>query len=408
MEMKQELSIWKNYNFLLLWIGGLFTSFSISIFMFSQTWYVVNVLELEAKLGILMIASSIPRILFMLVGGAIADRFPKNKIMFSSAFVRIFLIAGLIGWMLLFDINIWTFSLFALFFGILDAFFWSADSSIIPEVIHKDNLTRGNSIIQMTNQGSFIFGPVLGGVIVSYMGFIPSFIIAAGCLVISSTLIFFIRLEKKNEEDGLKKLSILKSITEGFSYVKTSSFLVALMITAIFINLFMMGPLQMGLPLFVKNHYGDNALIFSYLEGTLAGGMLVGSILVGISNIKKKRGQFAMIGLLLNAVLFAVFSFTTELWLSLIAIGFVGLTFPLINIPIISALQSFVKEDMMGRVMSIVSMSSMGLIPVSYAIVSVLLFFGINVATIMLTGALLLMALAIFILIKVKAIRNFD
>ncbi|MCF6137782.1 MFS transporter [Pseudalkalibacillus berkeleyi] len=408
---KQSPAIWKNRNFLFLWIAGLCSSFGLSIFMFSEAWYVVEVMGLEASLGLVFIASSIPRVLFMMIGGAVADRFSKSVIMFLSDILRAGVAIALVMWLLFGDVSIWSFVTFALIFGILDAFFWPANGGLLPALVSKEQLTRANSVIQMTSQSSFIVGPMLAGAVIALGSYVIAFSATAALLIIASIAILLIRTSKKKTETTDQEnhgSQLLKSIKEGISYVKTSSFLLALILFAVFINLFLVGPLQMGLPLFVKNVLGGTSLDFSYLEGTLAGGMLIGSIIIGVLNVQKRRGLLVIIAVGFNGLVFTLFSFTSELWQSLALIALLGTTFSVINIPIIAAIQTIVKEEMMGRVMSLLSMASLGLVPVSFAITSMVLSLGVDITTIMLSGGALVVILAILIYAKVPGLRDFD
>ena len=56
----------------------LFSSFALAFFTFSQTWYIAKTLNLEASLGVVFVALSVPRLIFMIIGGAVADKFPKK------------------------------------------------------------------------------------------------------------------------------------------------------------------------------------------------------------------------------------------------------------------------------------------------------------------------------------------
>ncbi|MGM7701850.1 MFS transporter [Pseudalkalibacillus sp. Hm43] len=403
-------AIWKNRNFLFLWIAGLCSSFGLAIFMFSEAWYVVEVMGLEASLGLVFIASSVPRVLFMMIGGAVADRFSKNFIMFLSDILRAGVAVALVLWLLFGDVTIWSFVLFALIFGILDAFFWPASGGLLPALVSKEQLTRANSVIQMTSQSSFILGPMLAGAVIALGSYVFAFSMTAALLAIASIAILLIRTSKKKAEGGEQEAAsdLFKSIKEGIAYVKESSFLLALILFAVFINLFMVGPLQMGLPLFVKNVLGGNSLDFSYLEGMLAGGMLLGSILIGVLNVQKRRGLLVIAAVGINGLFFTLFSFTNELWQSLALIALLGSTFSIINIPIITAIQATIKEEMLGRVMSLLSMASLGLVPVSFAVTSLFLSVGVDITTIMLVGGGLIVLLSIVIYTKVPGLRNFD
>ncbi|MGP4059492.1 MFS transporter [Halobacillus sp. H74] len=406
-EPKEIPSIFKNRNFLLLWGAALLSSFGISFFLFSQSWYVVNVLGLEASLGILYIAVSIPRVLFMIISGTVADRYSKTKIMFLSDFIRGLLLIGLVAWFLFGGITLWTFVTFAFFFGILDAFFWAAESAVIPSIVHKENLTRGNSVIQMTNQTSFILAPMLAGIIIAFGNYEVVFATTAVMLIIASSLIFLMRVPEGKDEDGEEK-EFWETFKEGLLYVKQSRVLLIIVLTTVFLNLFLVGPMTMGLPLFVKNILDGTSVDFSLLEAGLAGGMLVGSVVIGVLNLKKNRCKVALLSLIFTGIAFAGLSFTTEIWMSILALGIFGISLSVTNIPFIAFVQSLIEEKMLGRVMGLISLASMGLIPVSYLLTSGVLALGISIDHIMAVVGTLVSLYAAFIYLKFKELREID
>jgi MFS family permease len=408
--LKEETttSIFKNRNFLLLWGAALLSSFGISFFLFSQSWYVVQVLNLEASLGLIFIASSIPRLLFMVISGTVADRYSKTKIMFISDFSRSILLIGLVAWFFYGEITLWTFVVLAFFFGILDAFFWAASGAILPSIIKKDNLTRGNSIIQMTSQSSFIIAPMLAGLIIAFGNYEVVFGTTAVMLIIASVLISLMKVTKTNSQKDAESQSFWESFKEGINYVKKSRLLTLIILTTVFMNLFIVGPMTMGLPLFVKNILNGDALSFSLLEAGLAVGMLAGSITVGVMNISKKRGIIGLVMLIIGGLLFVGVSFTTELWLSMVVLGLFGACLSGSNIPTISAIQSIIDDKVLGRVMGLISLASMGLIPVSFAITSFVLSLGFSIHVIMAVGAMLVVVYATFVLISFKELRELN
>ncbi|WP_335869555.1 MFS transporter [Bacillus sp. 2205SS5-2] len=405
---QSKSSIFGNKNFLLLWIAALLSSFAISFFLFSQSWYVVKVLNLEASLGFIYIASSIPRLLFMVISGTVADRYSKTKIMFISDFSRSLLLGGLVIWFLLGSVNLWTFVIFAFFFGILDAFFWAAESAVLPSIIRKENLTRGNSIIQMTNQTSFILAPMLAGVIIAFGNFEIVFGTTAVMLFLASILISFMKVAKPEGVENTKEQAFWDTFKEGVQYVKNSRLLTLIILASVLMNLFMVGPMTMGLPLFVKNILQGDALQFSYLEAGMAVGMLIGSILVAVLNLQKKRGLLGISLIVVAGFFFILLSFSTSIWMSIVALAGFGACLAASNIPLISAIQSIIEEKVLGRVMGLLSLASMGLIPVSYAITSLVLSMGVSIHHIMATGAVLVMLYSAFILIRFKEIRLLD
>ncbi|KAF6700578.1 MULTISPECIES: MFS transporter [Bacillus] len=396
----------KNTNFLFLWAATLFSSFALAFFTFSQTWYIAKTLNLEASLGVVFVALSVPRLIFMIVGGAVADKFPKKNIMFYSNIIRAILVATILTWFIVGDVTLYTFALFALFFGLADAFFWSADGSILPELVEKSRLTQANSLTQMTNQASVILGPVLGGILIKFTNYETIFSITILLLIVAAILVQKIQFTMPEQKDTDK--GMFTSIKEGILYVKESPFLSTFLICSAFLNLFLIGPMQVGFPLFVKNVLHGDSLQFSYLEASVGGGMAIGAVIVGLKNINRRRGLFCIIMMLLSGIFFLAINFSTVLWQALLAGMFYGITIAMAIVPLMAMIQSTVKEEMMGRVMSLLMLSSMGFIPLSYAFTSLALAMGIPIVTVMKSGAIAVIVFVLFVAIRVPVVRKFD
>ena len=396
----------KNTNFLFLWAATLFSSFALAFFTFSQTWYIAKTLNLEASLGVVFVALSVPRLIFMIIGGAVADKFPKKNIMFYSNIIRAILVATILTWFIVGDVTLYTFALFALFFGLADAFFWSADGSILPELVEKSRLTQANSLTQMTNQASVILGPVLGGILIKFTNYETIFSITILLLIVAAILVQKIQFTMPELKDTDK--GMFTSIKEGILYVKESPFLSTFLLCSAFLNLFLIGPMQVGFPLFVKNVLHGDSLHFSYLEASVGGGMAIGAVIVGLKNINRRRGLFCIIMMLLSGVFFLSINFSTVLWQALLAGMFYGITIAMAIVPLMARIHSTVKEEMMGRVMSLLMLSSMGFIPLSYAFTSIALAMGIPIVTVMKSGAIAVIVFVLFVAIRVPVVRKFD
>ncbi|EOP62748.1 macrolide-efflux protein [Bacillus cereus VD136] len=396
----------QNTNFLFLWAATLFSSFALAFFTFSQTWYIAKTLNLEASLGVVFVALSVPRLIFMIVGGAVADKFPKKNIMFYSNIIRALLVATILIWFIVGHVTLYTFALFALFFGLADAFFWSADGSILPELVEKHRLTQANSLTQMTNQASVILGPVLGGILIKFSNYETIFTITILLLIIAAILVQKIQFTLQEKTDIDK--GMFTSIKEGILYVKESPFLSTFLTCSAFLNLFLIGPMQVGFPLFIKNVLHGDSLQFSYLEAAVGGGMAIGAVIVGLKNINRRRGLFCIIMMLLSGVFFLSINFSTALWQALLAGVFYGITIAMAIVPLMAMIQSTVKEEMMGRVMSLLMLSSMGFIPLSYAFTSLALAAGIPIVTIMKSGAIAVIVFVLFVAIRIPVVRKFD
>jgi MFS family permease len=399
---KAQTSIWKG-KFIYLWLASIFSSLSISMYLTIEQWYVVHYLNLKSSLGIILMGTTIPRVLLMIVGGVIADKYRRSKIIFFSLLTRCFV---LLLMALFYTNHLLSFSalfIFALLFGASDAFFWSARDSIIPGIVHKEKLVRANSVIQTTNQLSVMFGPVLGATLLSIFSYSTIFLIIAFTLLISIILLQFIKEEKTLKP---KKISILRDLAEGINYVKGSPFLLTVMGTFIIVNLFFIGPLMLSIPILAEDRFKGNAFYLSVLQSSFASGMLLGAITMGWLNVKRHRGKLIISLILIEGLLLIIYSQAINLWLAAVILLVIGWCVSSINIPISSLIQEKTPSTIIGRVMSVNTMVSMGLIPVSYGLVSVLFSMNVGIKLILLCAGSVVVLFSLILFLKASDLKK--
>src|SRR5512136_850243 len=159
--------VFGNANFRLLWIGEGISLLGDQFYLIALPWLVLQLTGNALAVGTVLAAAGIPRALFMLVGGALTDRFTPRSLMIGSNLARMALtgllaLCVLTGW-----IQTWMLYIFALLFGLADAFFFPAQTSIVPQLVGKDQLQAGNALIQGTATLSLFVGPVLAGALIS-------------------------------------------------------------------------------------------------------------------------------------------------------------------------------------------------------------------------------------------------
>lgn len=146
----------------------------------------------------------------------------------------------------------------------------------------------------------------------------------------------------------------------------------------------------------------------SFMESAFAGGMLIGGIVVGALNIRKKRGLLALLFLLVPGLLMILLAQITLLWQGVLLLGIMGTFLSLTNIPVISPMQEQTDPSKIGRVMAMLSMASMGLTPLSFGIIATLLSVGVPLVGILTVCGSILLLFTLFVLWKVKVLREVD
>ncbi len=369
-EMDTQQSLFKNRSFLFLWGSGMCSALSLSTYLFVEQWYVIHTLNQASYLGFVLMATLLPRIFLMLFGGVLSDRYKRSTIMRISSGLRISFIICLLVLLHADQLTLLTILGFALLFGSVDAFFSPANASLLPTLVSKEQLTKANSLIQTSNQIALFSGPILGGVILSYSSYSHVFLVIFGTLCLTLLFTYGIRESKIKRA---RQHSALFELKEGLHYVFHFQQLKQTLFLIICVNFFFFGPLLLGIPLLVHDVLQGNAMDLSYMQGAYQMGML---------------GALGLLLFLLSQV--------QQISLYLIVLLSLGVLSSIINIRIITFIQSQCAEQTMGRVMSVVNAASNGLVPLSYALLSFLLSFHVSITTIMLYCGLLILVLSLY------------
>ncbi|MGV2619645.1 UNVERIFIED_CONTAM: MFS transporter [Halobacillus marinus] len=407
-EEKRGVSLWKSRSFLLLSFTTVVSSLSLSMFMFLQSWYIVESLHMAAALGMVLISLTTVRMVSMIVGGVVADRCSQTKVMAASDLtMAVFLFTLSICFLTLQEVPVWIMAVHAGLFGACGGMFEPARDALLPKVTGKDQLTRANSVIQGTIQIATFTGPLLAGVLIHSLSYSFVLLIIVLFLILSGVGILFVKKQGKDAQEG-ERSPFYAQLAEGFRYTWQSRLLRSLFIITIIVNFFISGPLMMGLPIFVEGVLDGSALDFSLVQGGLTFGMILGAVLIGFLNIRRRRGAYALYLIALEGAGMFIFSRADTLVLSVLIIVLIGMIIPAVNIPLLSLVQSSAEESKVGRVMSLIRTGSLGLIPLSYAVTSLFLGWGIPIQTLMAWSALPLLVSVFVLYVTYPVLRSAD
>ncbi|MGE7673265.1 MFS transporter [Lysinibacillus sp. NPDC094403] len=402
-EEEKSSSLLKNRSFIFLWLSSTTSFVALSTYLFAEQWYIITVLKMESALGIVMMMTMIFRVLFMTVGGVWADRFRRSRIMLVSSFLRCVIVVIMIVFLQMSILEIWSLIGFAILFGIVDAFFSPANTSLLPLLVSNKSITRANSFIQSSNQIAMFSGPMIGGWVLSKGSFSLLFSIIAAFLFMTFLFSFCIGEQIRNAPS--KKSSTKDELFDGFKYVWNMSFLKNMLIILIVVNFFFFGPLQMGIPLIVNNVIHGEALHLSFLQSSYQGGMLAGALTVGIVNYRKKRGLSILIIITVLGICLSLLGYINFLWQGIFLLSIMGILSSVINVSLISIIQEKSQQDKIGRVMSLVNAFSNGLVPLSYAFVSIAIVMDMTISNIMLYSGCLIISISLLYIFKPNVIK---
>jgi MFS family permease len=395
----------KNKQFVFLLQSELFSVLSFSMFMITISWYVVDVLHHPQYLGLIMAAASVPRMLTMLIGGVLADRVQKSKVLFSTRLMQALLI-GILLWGHANDaLSIWLLLIVSFFIGAFDGLFFPALSSSIPSAVPQKELQPANTLIHSLQELLFLIGPIAAGAILHYFSFSATFAVSIAASVISACFVFPPFIKDAKPMNAEVKVSYIKEFKEGFHYLQSSSIYISAISIIIIVNFFVFGPMFLSLPILVEE-LGGSALNLSFLEAGFSVGSLSATVLLLFIAFRRNRGKLVLVFLIASVLSLGIFSQIPSLIWLIPGAALIGFFSFITYIPTDVIIQEKTDPEMMGRVMSIVFLASTAFDPISQTLFSSLMSIGLSARVLLAAFAGTGLILAILVFAKAKKWRN--
>ena len=367
---EEKSSILKNRNFLLLWAGQTISLIGDNLYYLALMWWVLEKTGSTAAMATVAICSAIPSVILGPIAGTYADRIDRKKLLISMDFGRAILIATPAVLLWLGALQVWHIFIIAILLSTMSTFFNPTLSAFIPQIVKTENLTRANSLTQLSFSFSGILGPSLAGVLVAFIGTPSVMMLDAMSFFVSGTAILLI-LVKKVEVIASEKRKFLHELKEGFVYIKSVQFVLSMVLLASVLNFFA-GPLSIYLPVMAKNVLHAGSQGFGFLASSVSVGGFLGSLGLGLLGNIRRKGLVILGGIFLGGWAIAFFGISTHLWVSMIILGLVGFFLSLTNVVLATLFQSMVPNQLQGRIFGTLNTMSMGLRPISMALAGVL------------------------------------
>lgn len=333
---------------------------------FALIWWLAEQTSSPFLLGISGLAAYLPMALFSPLAGITADRCSRKRISIVSdlSMGAAALIYAVL--LFLFDLPVWTVFLLLCVRGIGSTFQQPAIQSIIPQLVPKEHLVQTNGWMQLLNSGSFLVGPVIGGILYSVFPMSVVLMSDVAGAILASLALAVVKIPKQ-ELSGRKKRPFRAEIGEGLRVFREDSALFCLVLAEA-LCMFFYAPLSSFYPLMTSGYFKLSALYGSAVELSFAVGMLVSSLLfTGVLRVEHNirvsfMGLFGMGGASLVCGLlpptYAGWFFFAASCACLGAAGNVH------SIPLTAYIQETVSPEKMGRAFSVLTLISSVTMPV--------------------------------------------
>ena len=345
-----------------MWLSSLLSMAAMNMQMITRVWLVLRLRD-DSPLAVVYITMTfaVPVVVVSLIGGVLADRFPKKKMMVfaQSGNCVLTLLVALLD--VTGAISFWHLMVVGLANGSLMAVNMPSRQAILSEILPEDKLINGIAMQSSAMNVTSIMGPAVAGLLIVYIDTSGVFFIVAGAYLLSVAAVSMIDTggqSRPTSGDGVSG-----EIRVGFAYVTGNSVLLGLVIMAFIPVLFGMSYFVLIGP-WAREALDVGAEDLGLLMTTMGAGALIGSLTLASVRRFNSRGAVLLAMCVAWGVALAFFAQSSSYASAIPLLLFVGLVSSVYRSLSMAMLQLYSKPEMRGRVTSI-AMMTFGVMPLS-------------------------------------------
>lgn len=342
----------KNFTFYLIGIafsniGSAFTTFVFPLMILKLTGSAFQV-------GIVSALSFIPYAILGLPAGALIDRLNKKTIMKCADIIRLISYLSIPVLSFYNMLSIFQIYVVAIISGIGLVFHSISEVSIIPSIVKEEDLASANSYIYATQNVSEFLGPIIGGLLYTYMGYSILIFIDSMTFLLSFFSLILIKIETKSifNQEKLSGKNFLSDVKVGFDYLLSNSTIRVMAVVVSLSNL-IISPYYIYIVMFVKEDMNQSSQALGLVLGISSLGALIGSLSASFLLKLFNFGKLIVIILFLDTIFRLMLPFSTYIFILIPLLGLTYMTQSILNIAIITLRQKKCSEHMLGRVNSV-------------------------------------------------------
>jgi MFS family permease len=327
----------------------------------ATVWLVYHLTNSALMLGIVGFTSQIPNLLLTPFGGVLVDRFPRQRILIVTQILAMVQSLTLAALALSGVIQIWHLLVLSLFQGTINAADAPARQAIVTELVDRpEDLANAIAINSTMFNGARLIGPAIGGLLIARVGEAYCFLIDGVSYIAVITALLAMRFKPKKMP--VITGSPLERIKDGFDYAFGCPPIRAILLLSAIVS-FLGMQYTVLVPVFADKILKGDAQTLGFLMAASGVGAVCGGLYLVTRKTVVGLGKLIVLGPALLGTGLIVFSLSRYLPLSLLAMLSIGLGTILQIASGNTVLQTIIDDDKRGRVMSIYTMSFLGVVP---------------------------------------------
>jgi MFS family permease len=349
----------KHRNFQLFFAGQLISVTGTWMQTVAQSWLVYQKTHSSLQLGLVGFASQIPVFLMAPVGGMVADRVNRYRIVIATQVASMILALILAALTLTNTVEVWHIYVLAALLGVVNAFDIPGRQSFLVDMVGRDDLMNAIALNSSMFNGARVVGPAVAGILVSKIG-------EGGCFLANGisyiAVIIGLLMMRVQVRPRIISDSPVDDIIEGFRWVSHTGPIRALLLLLGLVSLVGM-PYTVLMPIFAEHILHSGARGLGILMGFTGIGALLGALTLAVRTGVRGLGKLVSLCCAGFGISLIAFSFSKVFWLSAVLLIPVGFCIMLQMACSNTLIQSMVPDSLRGRVMALYSMMFMGMAP---------------------------------------------
>ncbi|MCK9235157.1 MAG: MFS transporter [Acholeplasmataceae bacterium] len=409
MKTTSKNNVFRNKNFTLLFFGVLVSNIAHVLFNFAISLYVLRVAnqaygakQAAITQAVYLAIAGIVLLIFMPLGGVLADKLNKVRIMYMTDFIRGFTIAATA--LVIFFVDHTLTILIVLFLmniilSINSAIFNPASSSLLRFIVDDESLQQASAYLQGSSNLQNIIGLILGGIIYATLGIQWIFLINAFGYLFSAISEMFIRYDYLEHTEADVEISfkvMTADFKSGLSYLFSQKALFATVMMALFLNFFFSPLFSNGLPYFIEfglanesrylfDHFLTPETWYAVISVSISISSILMALILSRQKTKTKYHKQLKLAIVLSIActtmtsVFMVLYYLQKITIDVTLIGlvislfFTGFTLMSFNVPITLIFQRNVEPKQLGKVSSVMSVLTQALVPLGSLVAGVII-----------------------------------
>ena len=385
-------------DFRLMFTGACISSIGTWMQNLAQAWLVLDISKSPFYLGLDAFLAGIPIFFFSLIGGVVADRVERRKVLLMSQYVQMssaFILTALI---LVGAVRIWEILFLSFVVGLAQSFGWPAYAALIPSLVSKEDMPNAIALNSIQFNVARVLGPAIGGLALDNLGAVWCFGLNGLSFlapILSLTILNTRYLPEKTGE------SIFASMKKGFKFIRHQGAMEGLIVLGFCVTALGI-PMTTFLPWFAREVFRGGPGTFTLFLCASGSGAVAGALGVAFLGNIRNKGRLALTMLVVLGGGISGFALSQSVVLSCVLLFLSGISLMAVFTNVLSLVQIITANEMRGRVISIYNAAFRGGMPMGNLVTGWLVPMFTAPVVLAVNGLLLVLLGLYFLLVQRK------